>query len=56
MRANQTCSEWARLSGNKLRHYERPLMSFSHRDIFGFTPDQHIMIGAYTLITDRFFF
>lgn len=53
MRANQTCSEWARLSGYKLRHCEWfELMGFSHRDIFGFTPNPHFIL---VLITDQIF-
>lgn len=48
MRANQTCPEWARLSGNKHCHYMsiRALMAFSHHC------NNFVFIK---LITNRFF-
>lgn len=49
MRANQTCPEWARLSGNKHCHYMsiRALMAFSHH-CYNFV--------FIKLITNRFFY
>lgn len=52
MRANQTCPEWARLSGNKLRHCERPgLTCLSHYNNISFSQNMTITLQ---LITDRF--